>query len=405
VGEQGRLAKGTATEAKSDTEESEEEMSLTKRGGVYWFDLKFLGERYQRSTHQGDRKVARQIEAAFRTALAKGEVDILEKKAAPALKDFAQRFMDAIQVRCGSKPRTVSFYAEKLSRLLEFEPFANARLNKIDEALIEGYVQQRSKQVAPATVNRELATLRRLLRLAQEWRVIDRVPRIRLLPGERIREFVLEQPQERLYLEMSPDPLKDVALVILDTGLRPGEALALECRDVHLEPVNGARFGYIHVRGAEVGAGKSKSAKRNVSMTPRVKSMLQSRLAGSSSLWVFPSETGKPYLVTSLDHIHATVRRTLRLPKDFVIHSLRHTYGTRLGEAGANAFDIKRLMGHSSVTVSERYVHPTPDALERAVERLDALNQKAAGNRSEGAEIGLLPTVITTVLNIPPVNH
>ena len=47
---------------------------------------------------------------------------------------------------------------------------------------------------------------------------------------------------------------------------------------------------------------------------------------------------------------------------------------TRLGEAGADAFTIMKIAGHSSVTVSQRYVHPTPEGLERAFERLEALN-------------------------------
>jgi len=54
---------------------------------------------------------------------------------------------------------------------------------------------------------------------------------------------------------------------------------------------------------------------------------------------------------------------------------LRHTYGTRLGETGTDAFTIMRLMGHSSVTVSQKYVHPTPETMERAVQRLEALNR------------------------------
>jgi len=62
-----------------------------------------------------------------------------------------------------------------------------------------------------------------------------------------------------------------------------------------------------------------------------------------------------------------------------VLHSLRHTFGTRLGEAGADAFTIMRLMGHSTMTVSQRYVHPSPEAVELAYERLTALNlQKVA---------------------------
>src|ERR1039457_76069 len=60
--------------------------------------------------------------------------------------------------------------------------------------------------------------------------------------------------------------------------------------------------------------------------------------------------------------------------RDFVLHSLRHTFGTRLGESGADAFTIMRLMGHSTVTVSQRYVHPSPEALELAYERMTAMN-------------------------------
>jgi len=47
---------------------------------------------------------------------------------------------------------------------------------------------------------------------------------------------------------------------------------------------------------------------------------------------------------------------------------------TRLGEAGADAFTIMKIAGHSSVTIPQRYVHPSPESMERAFERLDALN-------------------------------
>ena len=56
------------------------------------------------------------------------------------------------------------------------------------------------------------------------------------------------------------------------------------------------------------------------------------------------------------------------------MHSLRHTMLTRLGEAGADAFTIMKIAGHSSVTVSQRYVHPTPEGMERAFQRLPTLN-------------------------------
>jgi integrase len=90
---------------------------------------------------------------------------------------------------------------------------------------------------------------------------------------------------------------------------------------------------------------------------------------------VFPGDRGgSAFQVTSLDHQHSDHRALLGLPSEFVIHSLRHTMLTRLGEAGADAFTIMRIAGHSSVTVSQRYVHPSPESLELAFERLDSMN-------------------------------
>ena len=65
--------------------------------------------------------------------------------------------------------------------------------------------------------------------------------------------------------------------------------------------------------------------------------------------------------------------------------SVIHTFLTRSGEAGADAFTIMKLAGHSSVTVSQRYVHPTPESCELAFERLEALNARELV-RAEGKE-------------------
>jgi integrase len=390
-----------------------------KQSRFFYYDFILEGRRYQGSTKLADRRKAERWAEDLRGKIRCGEVDEsgkpFKKAEIPALRDFAQRFIDHVQTRNAEKPKTIEFYAQQTARLLDFEPLASARLDAIDEALIEDFVQWRSQQtrracatqtskressaqaemvVTAATVNRSLATLRKLLRLSQEWRLIDRVPRIRLLPGENNREFVLSHAEEPLYLNTAPQPLRDFAILDLDTGLRVGEALSLEWKDVHLVPANGAKFGYIKIR-----RGKSKNARRNVPLTERTRVMLEERKAQSSLAWVF-AENGKgPMLVSSLDHLHAEVRKTVNMSSEFVLHSLRHTYGTRLGEGGADAFAIMRLMGHSSVTVSQRYVHPTPETLERAVERLQALNEQAAKRlpTSEVPEISTVAERTTTV--------
>ena len=110
-----------------------------------------------------------QIEAARKTQLAKGEVGIHDRKPVPTLKEFALRFERAIDTLIAEKPATVAFYKEKLQRLLSYGPIATASLDAIDEAMAEAYKQHRStvvsrysKPLSPASINQELATLRRL---------------------------------------------------------------------------------------------------------------------------------------------------------------------------------------------------------------------------------------------------
>jgi integrase len=357
-------------------------MSVFKRpdSDYYWFKFRFKGKLYQRPTKVKNKRTAETIEAAFRTQLAKGEVSIEDQKPAPTLRVFSDEFKDFVQTRHANKPETVKFYSNRMQRLLEWPSFHDARLDAIDEAMINRYVVMRRKKVGVVAVNRELATLRRAFHLAREWKLIRSVPKVRLLTGEPSRDFVLSQEMESAYLAACPPTLRDVATILLDTGLRLGEAVDLQWPDVHLQPVGGARYGWLKVRD-----GKTKNAKRNVPLTTRVSQVLGTRQKDAKSLWVFPGDAeGQPILDTSLAHMHQKVcrpvkegKKTFIFPKAFVLHSMRHTCLTRLGEAGADAFTIMKLAGHSSVTISQRYVHPTGETVELAFERLERLNEKA----------------------------
>ena len=372
-------------------------MSIFKRGSVYWYHFLFNGEHIQKSTKQGNPRTARQIEAAHRTALAKGEVGITAPKIAPLFSELSRRFIAHVEARHENKPQTVLFYAAKLKSLLAYPAFAAVRVDRIDEGVIESYVVARRATVGPATVNRELATLRRMLRLAHEWKEIERVPRIRLLSGERIRDYVLTWNQEEVYLAVCPQPLQDLAILMLETGLRIGEALNLERADIILEPVSGARFGFLRVR-----EGKSKSARRIIPLTDRASAMLKGRLEAQSSTFVFGNREGNRYVSTSINHLHRAAvapkvrgKRIAIFPGDFVLHSLRHTMLTRLGESGVDAFTIMRIAGHSSIVVSQRYIHPTPEAVERAFERLQLSRARTA---SEIQPKRLLPATVSATL-------
>jgi integrase len=178
------------------------------------------------------------------------------------------------------------------------------------------------------TVNRELATLRRLLRLAHEWKILYRVPRIHLLRGEHQREFVLSHQQETLFLAAAEarGDLRDMAIVPIDTGLRIGECLTLEWTDARLEPAEGAQHGYLTVRRKNAKNSKS----RNVPLTARVVEVLRRRDPSSTGL-VFHRADGLPLYQTWLNEQQAELRRLFEAASRFRVAFLpthvRHTAG------------------------------------------------------------------------------
>jgi integrase len=76
-----------------------------------------------------------------------------------------------------------------------------------------------------STINRDLATLRRMFKLAMEWEHVSKLlAKVRLLPGENRRERVITPEEEVVYLGAAAPLLKDFAELAFDCGLRPEEA-------------------------------------------------------------------------------------------------------------------------------------------------------------------------------------
>jgi integrase len=362
---------------------------IYKRGNVYWFNFRFKGQHIQRSTRQRNANLARDMEAACRVKLARGEGDIEQRETVPSLAAFRDRFLGEIRVRRAEHPETIQFYESKYSGLLRFPPLARSRLDRIDENLIAQFTARTvGDDYERSTINRHLATLKRALRLAARWRIIDRVPRIDLLDNENQREFVLSRDQQREYLDVCPEFIRQWAGFALETGMRRKELRSLKWSDVHFDPVGKARCGYVHVRGT-----KSKNSKRNLSLTATAQMILLRQRQISQCEYVFVRDTDhtKPASISAVNHAHERVRELMGLPADFVLHSLRHTFGTRLGESNTDCFTIQRLMGHSSIAVTQRYLHPTPETMENAFLALERASSEFKQNSPD------VTTVSTTV--------
>jgi integrase len=138
--------------------------------------------------------------------------------------------------------------------------------------------------------------------------------------------------------------------------------------------------------------GKSSAARRHVPMTPRVRDILHKRweVAGQPDAgWVWPAPKAKvghvvPNSIYS-QHLRAVAGSKVR---PFVLYDLRHTFLTRLGESGCDAWTLARIAGHSSVAVSQHYVHSSDYAVLDAIGRLGTRNGGAKTGHSSELAIG-----------------
>src|ERR1700722_17378077 len=211
----------------------------------WWYKFTWNGEAIRESTKQANKRVAEQMEAAHRTALAKGEVGIRDKKPVPTLKEFAELdFLPFVRSTFSAKEKTQRYYEYGVKALLSFEKLATARLDSITTETIGAFVAlRRGAGVQISSINRELQALRRMFHLAQEWgKVENALPAVRMVPGENHRERVLTAEEETFYFagakseamnqHMDASLLSDVTSILLDCGLRPEECFRLRPENV-----------------------------------------------------------------------------------------------------------------------------------------------------------------------------
>ncbi len=336
--------------------------------GVYWYKFMWRHKLIRESTHQGNDKVARQMESAHRTTLAKGEVGIREKKPVPTLAAFVKdRILPWAEATfAGSTPKNAKWYRNECRVLGEYKPLANSALDGITSELVAEFAAWRIRQGRQiATVNSSIRVLRRVLNLAVEWGVIMATPKLKVLTGERRRERVVTSEEEAKYLLVASEPLASIATVLADTGMRPEECFRL--RWEHVTWLNG-RNGVLLVTH-----GKTASARRVLPMTPRVRAVFENRwnAAGKPEEgWVWTAGTRSGHVEPNSiygQHLKALENSKVR---PFVLYSLRHTFLTRLGESGCDAWTLARIAGHSSVAISGRYVHPSEERVLDAISRL-----------------------------------
>ncbi len=238
----------------------------------------------------------------------------------------------------------------------DLEKFRMARL---------GVPTKHGKQRSIATVNRELAVLRRTLNVAVSNGWIHRSPftmgkSLISVGDEKPRERILTLEEEARLLAACEGPrvhLRAILICALDTGMRRGELFSLTWSDVDFENK------LITIRAFNT----KMMRERRVGMTHRL----------TQELWTLYSQNPNPdallFGISSVKHSWNKVRRKAGLT-DLRLHDLRHTYATRLVSKHLPLAEVSRVLGHTQPTMTYRYTNLTTDIARRAATALDELH-------------------------------
>jgi integrase len=174
---------------------------------------------------------------------------------------------------------------------------------------------------------------------------------------------IVSYEEERIYMDRADPLLRDVSTIIVETGMRPGEIFG-----VHGEHVN------LDKRYIFIPTGKTRFARRTIPLTSRAYEVL-------GRLW----KSGRLFEGLATNQVVMRRHKELckRLGFDFRLYDFRHTYGSRMAMAGVDLMTLRELMGHSSITITQRYCHPTPEHKISAMERLEAYNAEKATKKPQ----------------------
>jgi integrase len=331
---------------------------LFKRSnGIYYIRFFLRGKRHAKST--GER-----LKPRAARALINFELDWDSNKDTLLLSEFQSQLLDLIQSDCS--PSTVRIYDRSLS---QFQTIAgNICLSSITPLHVDRYKAARLKTISPMSVNIELRALRAAFYRAVRWNLLPEATnpfrRLVLARVPSVQPAYLSRQEFARLLNFVPERwLREILVVAVSTGLRQGELLNLKWTDVDFESAT------IHVQSREdfqTKAGKQRLVPMNLSTVQ----ILFTRSQEKSNDYVF-SIKGRRVEGTFLSHRFKKCVRRAGLSEKLHFHSLRHTFATWLVQQQVPIYDVQKLLGHSSISVTQVYAHLASSELHRAVEKIE----------------------------------
>lgn len=354
---------------------------LYKRGNTWWFEFQFLGQRVRESSHSPSRTVARDAERQRRRGLEENINGLRDKRRRPLLFSVAAR--EYLEWKKGDvKASTYRIESKNLDHLSPV--LGKLLLADINGRDVLAYQQRRAAEgAAGATINREIGTLRAILRKHRLWGLLQ--PDVKKQQERDDVGHALTQDEEARLFDACRNSrsrcLYPAVVLGLHTGLRRSELLNL-------------RWGQIDLASRTIRVGDSKTRAGRGRVVP-----LNDRATAVASFWaeffparednhaVFPTErvgaagdaltphvsdTDPLTPIGSLKKAWGTAKRVATVEVRW--HDLRHSCCTRLLEQGVSLPIVGKILGWSASTtvrMAQRYGHIGQGAQRQAMALLD----------------------------------
>ena len=325
-------------------------MSLLKRGSVWWSYFYVDGVRHQQSTGTSNRRQAELIEAKFKEEVHTRRFQIVQADPQMTFGEVAARFVASGSVR--------PHHLYHLKFLLPY--FADFPVLRMTKSLADEFRKMRHEgtTIKESTINRDLGVLRHILYWGVDEQLLAANPlaRMRMARERRTRRQVLSVAEEQLLLGAAKGHLRTMVVTALDTGLRRGEITGQ-----HWEDIDFSRR-LLSVTRSKTPEGES----REIPLSERLHKLL---LADRKATGLVITHQDKPVRI-----IKTTWKTALRNSgiRRIRFHDLRHTFNTRLMEAGVLQEVRMALMGHSSGSrVHATYTHIELPVKREAIRKLE----------------------------------
>jgi len=348
-------------------------MGLYHRGQTWWMRFTYKGRQIRKSAETTNKKLAKRIYHKILGEIAEGKWFERLPGEEKSFKEMIEKYLKEHSAR-NKTPKSHDRDKELANHLVS--SFGDSILTEIAPRSISEYkAKRRDEGASPRTINYELALISHAFNLAikeWEWLKDNPVSRVSRERVNNIQERWLTFEEEEKLLDASPKWLQGLIIFSLETGLRQGETLNLQWPQVDL------------FRRTITILEQKNRGKDTIPLNERAQEVLKAKakIRHIKTNYVFHNNNRNRIGVSNLLRAFYSATKKAKL-KGFRWHDLRHTFATRLVQAGVDLYSVQKLGRWKNIQMVMRYAHHYSESLRAGVEALNKVRKQISTNLAQ----------------------